>query len=78
VTHGTTRDGTHLGRRGVAPGAHPLVEEDDMTTLRHLLSTRLELHHQHATERALLRAASRAATPSARQELLVLESLSHR
>ncbi|MDP3714176.1 MAG: hypothetical protein Q8R60_17015 [Mycobacteriales bacterium] len=49
-----------------------------MTALRHLLSTRLEHHHQHATERALLRAASRASTPSARQELLVLESLSHR
>lgn len=49
-----------------------------MTSLRHLLSTRLEHHHQHATERALLRAASRAATPAARQELLVLESLSHR
>jgi hypothetical protein len=44
-----------------------------MSTIR----TLLQHHRQHVTERAILRAASRATTPAARQELLVLESLSH-
>lgn len=42
------------------------------------LSTLRKHHRQHVTERALARAAAGASTPSARQELLVLEAISHR